>query len=153
MKQLFQYRMTNPHRLAVTSRAWEAIANLSAAGQDFDITLSEPKRTLDQNAAMWPSITDFQRHVQWMVTDSQGKQELATNEDMKAILCAAFLKETRMAPGLNGGMVFLSARTSQFSRRKMGEFLSFLHSEGDARGVQWSDKALEDLAQFAPREK
>lgn len=151
MKKVFQVRVSNQHNFAVCDAAYRDCLGRAKAGQDFDVTISEPKRTLDANAAMWASLSDFAKHVGWMVTDAQGKQEPASTEDVKAILTAAFKKETRMAPGLNGGMVFLSARTSQFSKRKMGEFLEFLHSEGSQRGVQWSDKALEDLAQFAPR--
>jgi hypothetical protein len=153
MKQLFQVRQSNQHRDRVVFNAMSVIERMSVDGQEFDITLSEPRRTLDSNAAMWASLSDFTKHVGWMVTDARGKQEPATTEDVKAILTAAYLKETRMAPGLNGGMVFLSARTSQFSKKTMGEFLAFLHAEGDERGVIWSDKSLEDLAAFAPREK
>jgi phage pi2 protein 07 len=153
VSKTYQVRASNPNRFGVVSAIeWDAI-NRAKAGEDFDVTISEPKRTLDANACMWASLSDFTKHVGWMVTDARGKQEPATTEDVKAILTAAYLKETRMAPGLNGGMVFLSARTSKFSKKTMGEFLQFLHAEGDERGVQWSDKSLEDLAQFAPREK
>ena len=150
-KQFFQVRDSNTRKHAVCSNAWEQILKMVDAGQDFDITLSEPKRTLDANAAMWASLSDFTKHVGWMVSDAQGNQEPATTEDVKAILTAAYLKETRMAQGLNGGVVFLSARTSQFSKNTMGEFLEFMHAEGSSRGVVWSNKSLEDLAQYAPR--
>lgn len=149
MKQLFIHKHDNPHRHAVASRAWEAICALVDAAQDFQITLDDVKRTLDQNAAMWPSLADFQKTVQWMVTDNFGQQKLATTEDVKDILTAAFEGETRMAAGLNGGVVFLGARTSQYSKRKMGEFLTFLHAEGDQRGVVWSKKAKDDLDFYA----
>lgn len=153
MKQVYQIRQSNPNVVGVSTRAVDCIVHGMMQGADFDVVVSEPKRTLDSNAAMWASLSDFTKHVGWMVTDARGSQEPASTEDVKAILTAAFEKETRMAPGLNGGMVFLSARTSQYSKRKMGEFLAFLHAEGDGRGVQWSDKALENLAQYAPREK
>jgi len=154
MNQLFKVEPSkNPSARMVAERAMHAIREAAGQGQDFQVSIGEVKRTLDANAVMWASLADFTRHVGWMVTDAQGKQTPATSEDVKAILTAAFEKETRMAPGLNGGMVFLSARTSQFSKRKMGEFLTFLHAEGDERGVQWSDKALEDLAMYAPAER
>ena len=137
----------------VAQRALSAIKEAALAGQDFQVSIGDVKRSLDANAAMWASLSDFTKHVGWMVTDARGKQVPATSEDVKAILTAAFEKETRMAPGLHGGMVFLSARTSQFSKKKVGEFLTFVHAEGSERGVVWSDRALEDLAAYAPRER
>ena len=143
----------NPSWAMVVQRALTTIKEAAFAGNDFQVTIGEVKRSLDANAAMWASLADFTKHVGWMVTDAQGKQTPASTEDVKAILTAAFEKETRMAPGLNGGMVFLSARTSNYSKRKMGEFLTFIHAEGSHRGVVWSDRALEDLAAYAPRER
>ncbi|KAK6696937.1 hypothetical protein SNK04_013835 [Fusarium graminearum] len=55
----------------------------------------------------------------------------------------------RMGPGLRGGVVMLGARTSKYSRRKMGDFLTFIHAEFSDR-VRWSDSSVEKLAQFAP---
>lgn len=151
MKQLFIHKHDNPRRVQVVTSAMAAIDALADLGQDFQITIDEIKRTLDQNAAMWPSLSDFQKTVQWVVTDQHGRQTLARTEDVKDILTAAFEGETRMAAGLNGGVVFLGARTSQYSKRKMGEFLTFLHAEGDQRGVVWSKKAKDDLEFYAGR--
>lgn len=149
MKQLFVVKHDNPNRARVVAVAVEAIQAHAKTGEDFEVLLQEPRRTLDSNAAMWASLTDFRKHVQWMVTDRYGKQVPATNEDCKDILTAAFEGETRMAMGLNGGIVILGARTSKYSRKKMGEFLTFLHAEGDQRGVVWSKKAKDDLEFYA----
>lgn len=150
MKQLFKIEPSkNPKAIDVMQRACQEIAYRHHIGEDFQVTLEDVKRTLDQNAAMWPSLSDFQKHVQWVVTDQHGRQQEATTEDLKDILTAAFEGETRMAAGLNGGVVILGARTSKYSKRKMGEFLTFLHAEGDQRGVVWSKKAKEDLDFYA----
>lgn len=149
MKQLFKIEPSrNPKSLDVMQRACQEIAYRLHIGEDFQIVLSEVKRTLDQNAAMWPSLADFQKHVQWMVTDQYGKQQPATTEDVKDILTATFEGETRMAMGLRGGVVILGARTSQYSKRKMGEFLTFLRAEGDERCVQWSAKAKDTFEEY-----
>ncbi|HFF6210415.1 TPA: recombination protein NinB [Stenotrophomonas maltophilia] len=120
-------------------------------GGPVQITLDEPKRTLDQNAAMWPALTDISHQVEWPHTDADGMWTvgLMSPESWKAVLTAAFEMETRQAQGLRGQTVMLGARTSKYSRRKMGEFLTFIHAEFSDR-VRWSDSAVERLAQFAP---
>lgn len=120
-------------------------------GGPVQITLDEPKRTLDQNAAMWPALTDISRQVEWPHTDASGiwTVGLMSPESWKAVLTAAFEMETRQAQGLRGQTVMLGARTSKYSRRKMGDFLTFIHAEFSDR-VRWSDSAVERLAQFAP---
>lgn len=120
-------------------------------GGPVQITLDEPKRTLDQNAAMWPALTDISRQVEWPHTDADGMWTvgLMSPESWKAVLTAAFEMETRQAQGLRGQTVMLGARTSKYSRRKMGDFLTFIHAEFSDR-VRWSDSAVERLAQFAP---
>lgn len=118
-------------------------------GGPVQITLDEPKRTLDQNAAMWPALSDIAKQVPLVITRRDGSTRQATPYDWKDVLTAAFEEETEWAPGLRGGVVMLGARTSKYSRRKMGDFLTFIHAEFSDR-VRWSDSAVEKLAQFAP---
>lgn len=118
-------------------------------GGPVQITLDEPKRTLDQNAAMWPALTDIAKQVPLVITRRDGSTRQATAYDWKDVLTAAFEEETEWAPGLRGGVVMLGARTSKYSRRKMGDFLTFIHAEFSGR-VRWSDSAVERLVQFAP---
>ncbi|MBH1762818.1 recombination protein NinB [Stenotrophomonas maltophilia] len=118
-------------------------------GGPVQITLDEPKRTLDQNAAMWPALSDIAKQVPLVLTRRDGSPRQATPYDWKDVLTAAFEEETEWAPGLRGGVVMLGARTSKYSRRKMGDFLTFIHAEFSDR-VRWSDSAVERLAQFAP---
>lgn len=121
-------------------------------GGPVQITLDEPKRTLDQNAAMWPALTDIAKQVPLVITRRDGSTRQATAYDWKDVLTAAFEEETEWAPGLRGGVVMLGARTSKYSRRKMGDFLTFIHAEFSDR-VRWSDSSVEKLAQFAPQSR
>lgn len=94
---------------------------------------SEATRTLDQNAAQWPILQAFAEQLQWPIN---GRMEWITDEDWKDILTAAFRQElARVAPGLNGGMVLLGARTSQFGKREFSDWLEFLHATAADRGV------------------
>ncbi len=138
------------------NRNWpQVISNVVSAinewlkGGPVQITLDEPKRTLDQNAAMWPALSDIAKQVPLVITRRDGSTRQATAYDWKDVLTAAFEEETEWAPGLRGGVVMLGARTSKYSRRKMGDFLTFIHAEFSDR-VRWSDSAVEKLAQFAP---
>lgn len=145
MKQQFIVKPDNERWRNVVQLVVAAINEAVMTGTPVMVTLGELKRTLDQNAAMWATLRDFVAYVPWMVTDAGGKQVLADTADMKDILTAAFEQETRMAPGLRGGVVMLGARTSKYGKRKMGEFLTFVHAEGTERGVVWSKKATDDL--------
>lgn len=151
MRQLFVHDRDNPRRSGVAQSAIDAIRALSEAGESFEILIREIRRTLDQNAAMWPALRDFSRQVNWPVIQRDGTVGRADEHDLKDIFTAAFEQETRMAPGLNGGTVMLGARTSKYGKRKMGEFLTFVRAEGDQRGVRWSAPARETFDQFIPR--
>jgi hypothetical protein len=110
-------------------RAVEAVRN---APQGFAVTVGEPSRSLDQNAAQWPILEAFSEQLQWPVN---GKLTTLTKEEWKDILTAAFRKETRVAMGLDGGFVMLGQRTSKFGKREFSDWLEFLHAVAAERGV------------------
>ena len=115
----------------------QARANAANAVQEaphgYCVTVSEPTRSLDQNAAMWPILQAFADQLQWPVN---GEMVWMEPEDWKAVLSAAFKRESvRVAMGMDGGMVMLGSRTSKFSVREMSEFIEFLHATAVARDV------------------
>ena len=150
MKQLFKIERKNERWQDVARRAVAAIKEAALSGRDFQVVIDEVKRTLDQNAAMWPALTDFAKQVPWPVTCSDGSTRQITPEELKDVLTAAFEQETRMTPGLRGGFVMLGARTSQYGKRKMGDFLTFVRAEGNDRSVVWSGRAREKFDEFIP---
>lgn len=96
-------------------------------------SFSEPNRNLDQNSAQWPILQCFAAQLQWPIN---GRMEWITDEDWKDILTAAFKQElARVAPGLNGGMVLLGARTSKFKVKEFSDWLEFLHATAADRGI------------------
>ena len=144
----------NPNRAQVCERAIQHMRDCYAARKDFEMVFREPRRTLDANSCMWATLDDIASQVDWPHTESGnwviGRMD---SDSWKAVLTAGFEAETRMAQGVSGGTVMLGARTSKFSKRRMGDFLTFVHAFGSERGVRWSDKALEDLAQWAPADR
>ena len=111
-----------------------AVETVQTAPDGYCVTVSEPTRSLDQNAAMWPILQAFADQLKWPVN---GSMESLTAEEFKDILTAAFKRETvRVAMGLDGGMVMLGARTSQMGKREFSEWLEFLHTTAALRGVE-----------------
>lgn len=129
----------NPRWRDVLSRAIGTIREL-ADGGSITIKVYDVIRSLDQNAKMWPMLTDIAKQVPWPVN---GEMTHLDADDWKAIMTASFQREARIAPGLHGGFVMLGARTSKFSRREMCDFITFLYAEGNERGVQWSERSRE----------
>ena len=116
-------------------RACESVMN-SPIG--FVVTVEEPRRSLDANAAMWPILDAFSKQLQWPIN---GVMTTITDEDWKDILTCAFRNESpRVASGLNGGMVLLGQRTSKFSKKEFSEWMEFLWSVAADRGVKVYEK-------------
>lgn len=112
-------------------RAQQALQN---APEGHVITLAEPTRNLEQNAAQWPILQAFADCLVWPVN---GRMEKLTPDEWKDILTAAFKREsTRVAMGLDGGMVMLGARTSAMSKREFSEWLDFLNATATDRGIE-----------------
>lgn len=110
-----------------------AISEVSRAPAGYVVTVSEPKRSLDQNAAMWPILEAFSAQRQWPVN---GTMCTLSPEEWKDILSAAFERDNvRVAQGLDGGVVMLGRRTSKMSKARFSEFLEFLHATAVARGI------------------
>lgn len=149
-KQRFIIERKNERWPDVMERAHRAIED-AVSERDVMVVIDDVRRTLDQNAAMWPALTDFAKQVKWPVIRPDGQVGQADAYDMKDILTAAFEEETRMAPGLRGGTVMLGARTSKYRKRKMADFLTFLRAEGNDRGVVWSEKARDTFDEYIQR--
>lgn len=110
-----------------------AAQDVQTAPEGWCVTVSEPTRSLDQNAAMWPILQAFADQLQWPVN---GAMVWMSPDEWKDVLSAAYKRESvRVAMGMDGGMVMLGSRTSKFSVREMSEFIEFLHATAAARDV------------------
>jgi hypothetical protein len=112
-----------------------ACREIMTAPEGHEVRISEPRRSLDQNALLWPLLECFSEQLRWPVNETLTKLE---PEEWKDILSAAFEQETvRLAEGLNGGTVMLGRRTSQFGKRRFSEFIEFIYATGAQRGVMF----------------
>ena len=120
-------------KLAHNEARRRALECVREAPEGYVVTVQEPRRSLDANAAMWVLLQAFADQLQWPVN---GKMEWLTPEEWKDLLTSAFRREAvRVAMGMDGGMVMLGSRTSKFSVREMSEFIEFLNATAAARDV------------------
>jgi hypothetical protein len=104
-------------------RATDAV---QTAPDGYVVTIKPPTRSLEQNAALWPLLSEFAERLEWPVNGRMVKME---PEEWKDVLTAAFRQETaRLAMGLNGGVVMLGSRTSKMDKREFSEFLEFVNA-------------------------
>lgn len=125
--------MKKIYRLVHSTARNLALEHVRNAPEGHVVTVAEPSRSLDANAAMWPILQAFSEQLEWPVN---GQMTKIDPDSWKDILTAAFRNEQpKVAMGLNGGMVLLGQRTSRFSKREFSEWLEFLHMVAAERGV------------------
>ena len=123
----------NRYNLVHAVARQRALDAVKSAPDGWTVTVDEPKRSLDQNALLWPILQEFADQLEWPVNGRMCKIE---PEEWKDILSAAFKRESqRVAMGLDGGMVMLGMRTSKMKKAEFSEFLEFVFSVAVDRGV------------------
>ena len=130
-KQVFQ--LVSP---LVRRNAAHAIAN---APEGYRCEIRPKTRTLAQNDLLWSVLTDISKQVEFVVN---GELIKVSPEEVKDILTAGLKRETRMAMGIDGGMVILGQRTSKMTVRELAELIELAHAFGTQRGVEWSRASL-----------
>lgn len=123
MKRIFVLRNEDIRR-----RAQEALWD---APDGHQVTLSEPPRTLDQNAAQWPYLEGFSKQKQLCIN---GVMEWATNDDWKDVLTACYKGEMRMA-AFDGRVIMMPQRTSKMGKRVFSEWMEYLVAMAAQSGV------------------
>ncbi|TFL14195.1 recombination protein NinB [Pusillimonas caeni] len=120
----------------VRRNAAQAIAQ---APEGYRCEIKPKTRSLAQNDMLWSILTDISRQVEFVVNGALVK---VSPEEVKDILTAGLRRETRMAMGIDGGMVLLGQRTSKMTVRQMTELIELAHAFGTQRGVEWSPTSL-----------
>lgn len=117
------------YRLVHDEARRRARHDVESAPDGWIVTVSEPTRSLDQNALMWPLLEDIARQVEWY-----GNR--LTADEWKDVLTAALRKE-KVVPGINGGFVVLGQRTSKMGKREFSELVDLIYAFGAERGVRF----------------
>lgn len=121
-----------------------AIQAVKDAPDGFAVTVSEPNRTLDQNAAQWPYLAGFAAQKQLCIN---GVMQKATDDDWKDVLTGCYHGETRMA-AFDNKVIMLPQRTSQMGKRVFSEWMEFLVAMAAQSGVEpvYKSQPMEKVA-------
>ena len=95
------------------------------------ISISRPRRTLDQNSLLWPLLTDISKQVEWY-------GQYLTKEEWKDVFTAA-LKKQKAVPGIDGGFVVIGAHTSKMNKSEFSELIELIFAFGANQDVEWSE--------------
>lgn len=109
-------------------RAYDAILR---APVDYVVTVSEPTRTLDQNALMWAALSDI-AHAK-----PDGRE--MTSEQWKCAFMDAAGFKPEFVPALEGnGFICLGYKSSRLTKAQFSELVETIFEFGARKGVRWS---------------
>ncbi|WP_417216551.1 recombination protein NinB [Alcanivorax sp.] len=111
----------------------------------LEMALREPKRSLDQNSKLWAILDDVACQCTLLIN---GEKAMATREEWKDVFTAALKRESRIAMGINGGVVMLGHSTSKMRKAEFSELIELIHAYGAENGVHWSEKAQAVYAEY-----
>jgi hypothetical protein len=154
MSRQFVIDSDNPKWMDVLAFCGRTIRDLAKSGRRVLVTVGEPKRSHEANAAMWASLHDLAEQVGWkrarwrgdtcieegryvLLAEQPGAARLS-DEEFKDVLSAA-MKRPRMVGGIDGGVVAVGLRTSRMTQREMGDLLELIGAFGSGLGVRWSE--------------
>lgn len=115
------------------------------------VEIKGPKRSTDQNAAMWAMLGDLADQLRW------GGQQM-TAEDFKLVMLDALRRERRdemrIVPSFDRtGFVNISpTSSSDLTHEEMRDLLTITRAFGDQHGVEWSEPAPKDKRPTPPIE-
>lgn len=104
---------------------------MEAAPDGCVVSFREPVRSLEQNALLWARLGQLSQELPW---DGQR----LTPSEYKDLLTAC-LRKQKVVRGIDGGLVFLGARTSQMSKAEMNDLLALIDAFAAERGVIFTD--------------
>lgn len=111
---------------------------IDRAPAGFVATVTEPKRTLDQNAMLWAILSDIS------VAKPEGR--CLTPDDWKCLFMHACGWDVQFLEGLDGKPFPTGFRSSRMTKRQMADLITFILEYGDRHGVRWSDPATSEAA-------
>jgi hypothetical protein len=110
-----------------------------------------PKRSTNQNAAMWAMLSDLAAQLAW-------NGQKMTPEDFKLVMLDALRREhrqeMRIVPNSDktGWLDISSTHSSDLSHEEMRDLLTIISAFGDQHGVIWSEPKPKDARPVPPIE-
>lgn len=118
-------------RLTGTRQREYAASLVWAAPEGYVVQITEPTRSVDQNARLWAHLQDIAKAQPF------GRQH--TPDDWKAILMNACGWECQFATGLDGRPFPLGFRSSKMTVRQMADFLTYIDTFMAENGIPSSE--------------
>ena len=113
------------YRLVNAKVRANAIGAVHSAPEGSEVTISEPRRNLDQNAAFWAAMTELSNRIPFA-----GEKRSA--EDWRTLILSGWFKATgrtvAIMPGLEGEPVALGRSSARLSKAEMSEVLDYAHA-------------------------
>ena len=109
-----------------------AVKAVQSAPNGYVVQVSEPNRTLEQNAAQWPYLEGFSKQKQLCIN---GGMQFVTPDDWKDVLTGCWDGETRMA-AFDGKVIMLPQRTSTMVKRVFCDWMEYLVAIAAQSGVE-----------------
>ena len=110
------------YRLAHDTARLLAVRAVQTAPEGYVITVSEPTRSLEANAAQWPYLEAWAQGKEICIN---GKMVKGTSDDWKDIHTALYNGETRMAVH-DGKVIMLPQRTSKMGKKVFSDWMEYL---------------------------
>ncbi len=114
--------MKKVFRLAHDTARLMAVREVQKAPEGYVVTVGEPSRSLDQNAAQWPYLEAWAQGKEACIN---GQMVKATSDDWKDILTGAYNGETRIA-AFDGKVIMLPQRTSKMGKKVFSDWMEYL---------------------------
>lgn len=108
-----------------------ALESLQDAPDGYVVTINEPTRNLEQNAALWAALSDISRQVEWY-------GQRLTPDEWKDVFTAS-LKRQKVVPGLDGGFVVCGLSTSKMGKSEFSQLLDLAYAFGAEKEVKFHD--------------
>ena len=117
-----------------------AVQAVQAAPDGYIVLIKEATRTLEQNAKLWPLLTDISKQVIWY-------GQYLSNDEWKDVFTASLTK-AKVVPGLDGGFVVCGQRTSTMPKKLFSDLIELIYEFGSERNVKWSEHASQSFAEL-----
>lgn len=118
----------------ITPQSREFLCGLiMKAPEGWVCRIDEATRTLEQNALLWPLLTDISRQVIW-----HGKK---LRQNVWKDIFTASIREAEIVPGLDGNFVVCGQSSSKMGKAEFSELLSLIEAFAADHNVTWREKA------------
>ena len=105
-----------------------------------EVVLRRAARSLSQNKKLWPMLNDIQKQVDWYGDNLD-------TYDWKDMFMASLSKQ-RAVPGIDGGFVGLSQRSSRLNKEEFSQLIEVIYAFGSERNIAWAEPSLQTYDKY-----